>query len=123
MAVLTSTSIHSSVNGPRISIKPGLPAHQFASAAGLLAGHFEGRVTAWEVWNEPNAWGFFDAVGHIWGSSFIYRSNFAWLLKEAYPAIKTASHGSAAVVSGAVLGTANLALRKPAFAEYRRSAQ
>jgi hypothetical protein len=77
--------------------------HEFADAAGLLAKHFDGRVAAWEVWNEPNAWEFFDDAGHIWGSSFIYPSNFAWLLTEAYQKIKAAS--PAPVISGAVLGT------------------
>ena len=26
------------------------------NAAGVLANHFKGRIAAWEIWNEPNAW-------------------------------------------------------------------
>src|SRR6476646_5571890 len=57
----------------------------FASdAAGLLARHFAGKVTSWEVWNEPNAWSSNPRPGVYEGSSFIYPSNFAWLLRRSY---------------------------------------
>ncbi len=75
----------------------------FAANAGTLASHFAGRVNRWELWNEPNAWEFYDDVGHIWGSSYIYPSNFAWLLQRTNRSIKEANHG-AVVVAGAVVG-------------------
>jgi hypothetical protein len=73
-------------------------------AAGVLAQHFAGRINRWEIWNEPNAWTSFDNAGHVWGSTWIYPSNFAWLLTRSYSAIKQAN-GSATVVSGGILGT------------------
>jgi hypothetical protein len=80
-------------------------AQAFASqAAGVLASHFAGRVSRWEVWNEPNAWTDYDDAGHVWGSSWIYPSNFAWLLKRSYAAIKQAD-SNAIVVAGGLLST------------------
>jgi hypothetical protein len=75
----------------------------FARNAGQLAAHFAGRVNNWEIWNEPNAWESYDDAGHIWGSSYIYPSNFAWLLQRSYRAIKEANR-RAVVVAGAVVG-------------------
>jgi hypothetical protein len=71
-------------------------------AAGVLAGYYKGRIAAWEVWNEPNSWEWYDDTG-VWGSSFIWPSNFAWLLRHSYKAIKD-SNASATVLAGAVLG-------------------
>jgi len=75
----------------------------FASAAGVLAVHFRGRVAQWEVWNEPNAWTSSDGNGRYSGGTFIYPSNFAWLLKRSYDAIKGADP-SAVVISGGLFG-------------------
>src|SRR4051794_18354402 len=58
------------------------------TAAGVLAQHFAGRITSWEIWNEPNAWSDNPSPGVFTGSSFMYPSNFAWLLKRSYSAIK-----------------------------------
>lgn len=73
------------------------------NAAGVLASHFNGTqgplVSQWEVWNEPNAWTSNLSPGVYSGGSFIYPSNFAWLLKRSYAAIKSASP-AAVVVSG-----------------------
>ena len=75
----------------------------FALNTGMLAAHFAGRVNTWEVWNEPNAWEFFDDSGHIWGGSYMYPSNFAWLLQRTNQSIKQANRRSL-VVAGAVVG-------------------
>jgi hypothetical protein len=75
----------------------------FASNARQLAAHFAGRVNTWEIWNEPNAWRYYDDAGHIWGSSYIYPSNFAWLLQRSYKSIREANRRSV-VVAGAVVG-------------------
>jgi hypothetical protein len=73
-----------------------------SSAAGVLAGHFDGRhgplVSQWEIWNEPNG-----TNDQPENGTFIYPSNFAWLLKRSYSAIKSANP-QATVVSGGVLG-------------------
>jgi len=74
------------------------------SAAGLLAGHFAGKISQWEVWNEPNAWTANPSPGVYTGGSFIYPSNFAWLLKVSDAAIKRAN-ASAVIISGGLFGT------------------
>ena len=76
----------------------------FASeAAAILAAHFDGTsgplISDWEIWNEPNAWSSNPAPGVYTGGSFIYPSNFAWLLSHSYRAIK-AANPAAVVVSG-----------------------
>jgi hypothetical protein len=78
----------------------------FASnAAGALAQHYAGRVSTWEVWNEPNAWTSNPSPGVFAGSSFVYPSNFAWLLKRSYAAIKAAQPGTTStVISGGLFG-------------------
>jgi hypothetical protein len=74
-------------------------------AAGVLARHFVGRISIWEVWNEPNAWTANPSPGVYTGGSFIYPSNFAVLLKRSYAAIKAAQPGSTStVVSGGLFG-------------------
>jgi hypothetical protein len=75
------------------------------NGAGVLAQHFAGRITTWEVWNEPNAWTSNPSPGVYTGSSFVYPSNFAWLLKRSYAAIKAAQPGtSSTVLSGGLFG-------------------
>jgi hypothetical protein len=74
-------------------------------AAGVLAKHFAGRRSTWEVCNEPNAYTANPSPGVYTGGSFIYPSNFAVLLKRAYAAIKAAQPGSmSTVVSGGLFG-------------------
>src|SRR5258708_4707725 len=75
-----------------------------ASAAGYLATHFAGKITQWEVWNEPNAWTSNPSPGVYTGGSYIYPSNFAWLLKDSYTAIKN-GNASDVVISGGLFGT------------------
>jgi hypothetical protein len=73
------------------------------NAAGVLASHFDGTggplVSQWEVWNEPNAWTSNPSPGVYTGGSFIYPSNFAWLLARSYAAMKSANP-PAVVISG-----------------------
>lgn len=71
-----------------------------AQAAGVLAQHFAGQVGDWEVWNEPNAWTTTDNQGHFSGSSFLYPSNYAWLLRRSYVAIKSAQPSSRVAFGG-----------------------
>jgi hypothetical protein len=79
---------------------------RFATVAGVLAARFSRRgqgVDEWEVWNEPNAWSENPRPGVYTGSSFIYPSNFAQLLRRSYAAIKRAAPG-AVVISGGLFG-------------------
>jgi hypothetical protein len=92
------------------------------SAAGVLAGHYNGSngplVAQWEVWSEPNAWSSNPSPGVYTGSSFIYPSNFAQLLVQAEVAIKRAN-GAAVVVSGGLLGLDAGGTHKGAHSGYK----
>jgi hypothetical protein len=59
-------------------------------AAVVLVQHFAGRVERWEVWNEPNA-----------APTYLYPSNFAWLLARVYAAVR-ASGAPVQLISGGV---------------------
>lgn len=72
-------------------------------AAGVLAAHLRGRVAYWQIWNEPNAWTELDGNGNPTGGTFVYPSNFAWMLKRSSQAIKLADRG-AQVISGGIFG-------------------
>ncbi len=63
-------------------------------AARVLIPHFAGRIGQWQVWNEPNA-----------SLTFIYPSNFAWLLRRVYVAARESGVPNLTVVSGGVLST------------------
>jgi endoglucanase len=69
------------------------------NGAAVLAAHFSSQVSQWEVWNEPNAWTSNPSPGVYTGGSFLYPSNFAWLLTQSYRAIK-AANPTATVISG-----------------------
>jgi hypothetical protein len=54
---------------------------EFAHTAALVAEHFAGRITYWEVWNEPNL-----AEG-----AYLSPAQYAHLLQQTYQAIKRAN--------------------------------
>ena len=74
------------------------------NAARVLAQHFAGRVVAWEVWNEPNAYTTYSPITGYTGSTFIYPSNFAWLLRRVYEEVDAAGVTVPSFVSGGVFG-------------------
>ena len=76
-------------------------------AALVLAGHFRSSITYWEVWNEPNAWSANPAPGVYTGITYIYPSNFAWLLRHVYADTRTAGLSGMQFVSGGALGQNN----------------
>ena len=69
----------------------------------MLARRFAGAVEQWEVWNEPNAWTASDVHGNPTGGTYLYPSNFAWLLRRSHQEIK-AARADAMVVSGGLFG-------------------
>jgi hypothetical protein len=76
---------------------------QFATDAAVpLIKHFGERVSAWEIWNEPNAYTTYSPTEGYRGATFIYPSNLAWLLARIY----TGTHGpgdvKARLVSGGI---------------------
>ena len=77
-------------------------------AVGVLAEQFDGEngwpmIDHWEIWNEPNA---FAAPrgwpGKVTGGTYMYPSNFAWLLTHSHAQIR-AANPTARVVSGGIL--------------------
>nr|WP_296769756.1 cellulase family glycosylhydrolase [Rhodococcus sp. (in: high G+C Gram-positive bacteria)] len=79
--------------GQPLNTRPASPA-LFGQFAGKAAARYAGKISAFEIWNEPNGSMFYgpspDAAG------------YTQLLKAAYPAIKAAN--SSATVVGGVLG-------------------
>jgi hypothetical protein len=99
-AVSQHVSVLATLNSPPAwAVEPGQPAvtgrpdspAAFGRFAEAVAEHYRGKVSAYEIWNEPNSTAFFepgpDPAGYV------------DLLKAAYPAIKAADP-SAVVVSG-----------------------
>jgi hypothetical protein len=66
-----------------------------------IVARYQGKVAQWEVWNEPNAYESLDGAGNPVGGTFLYPSNFAWLLKRAHVEVRAAG---GAVISGGLLG-------------------
>src|SRR4051794_20106774 len=66
---------------------------RYADAISALAARYRGRVTGWEIWNEPNLPDFFRAPDPAAG--------YAALVEAAYPAVKAADP-DALVVAGAL---------------------
>lgn len=66
---------------------------QYGDFAAEVAAHFKGKVSDYEVWNEPNATFFLDPVSP---------GNYTSLLKEAYTRIKAVDQDT--TVIGGVLG-------------------
>jgi len=81
---------------PYLSGQPDSP-EAYAKFVGTVADRYKGRISAYEIWNEPNARIFLDPVDP---------AAYTELLKVAYPAIKNADP-SAIVVAGAVAAILN----------------
>jgi hypothetical protein len=70
------------------------------NAAGPLARHFAGQIGQWEIWNEPNAWTEIDDDGNPRGGTFLFPSNYAWMLRRVQAAIKAARPDAMVVLGG-----------------------
>ena len=71
----------------------GAPPHDpqdFGNFARWVANRYQGRVAAWEIWNEPNLDDFFTGTA----------GDYVDLLKAAYPAIKEADPAAQVVLGG-----------------------
>jgi aryl-phospho-beta-D-glucosidase BglC (GH1 family) len=80
-----------SVEGP-----PANP-QDFADFLGAMAARYQGRVAAYEIWNEQN-------LHYEWGNEEISPARYMDLLRPAYAAIKAADP-NAKVISGALTPT------------------
>jgi YVTN family beta-propeller protein/VCBS repeat-containing protein len=89
----------------------GMPADnaQFAAFAGLAAARYKGKVTAWEVWNEPNAIMFWQPGPNA--------AQYTALLKPTYLAIKAADPDAVVVAAsvGATLDWGGLTVNPVRF--------
>jgi hypothetical protein len=86
--------------GEAIASPPDSP-DTFGNFAGAVAGHFAGRIAAYELWNEENAVQFWKS-----GPQGPQPDRYTDLLKAAYPKIKAAD-GGATVVAGGLSPTIN----------------
>jgi hypothetical protein len=99
VAVLNSTPGWATSGSP-IASPPDSP-DTFGNFAGTVAGHFAGRIAAYELWNEENA-----AMFWASGPQGPQPDRYAELLKAAYPRIKAADP-NATVVAGGLSPTIN----------------
>jgi hypothetical protein len=70
--------------------------------------HVNSQVTYWEIWNEPDVWTSTNPANcpsnpSTIGGSYIYPSNFAWMLRRAYEAFRLNGLTNAKVISGGLL--------------------
>lgn len=79
--------------GQPLNTRPASPA-EYGAFAGKVAARYKGKISAYEIWNEPNGAMFYGPAPDAAG--------YTQLLKAAYPAIKAAD--SSATVVGGVLG-------------------
>jgi hypothetical protein len=68
---------------------------EFAAAAvGVVVPYFSGKIEQWQIWNEPNC-----------TVTWLYPSNFAWLLSRSYIAARDSRAPNVKIVSGGLLST------------------
>ena len=75
-------------------------------AVRVVVDRYKGKISQWEIWNEPNAWTYLDPQGNPAGGSFLYPSNFAWLLKRSHTQVKAVQPGGT-VIAGGIFGHDN----------------
>ena len=92
LGVLNSTPGWATPGQPAITGRPASPS-AYGDFAGAVAARYAGRISAYEVWNEPNSVLFYTPAPDP--------SGYTELLKAAYPKIKAAAP-SATVISGAL---------------------
>lgn len=77
---------------------------KFGYAFARIAKRYEGKIAAWEIWNEPNCWAENPAPGVYRGCSFIYPSNFAAMLTHCHSQVRHYNRIDVQVVSGGLFG-------------------
>jgi len=78
-------------NGNQGNLVPPTNPQDYADFAHWAAGHWQGRVAAWEVWNEP------DPAQSFWQGSV---DQYAALLRAAYPGFKAGDPATKVVLGG-----------------------
>jgi len=77
-------------NGNRASSTPPTNPAAYGDFARWIAGRLRGRVSAWEIWNEPNSPGF-------WAGTV---AEYAELVKAGYRGFKAGDSGASVVAGG-----------------------
>lgn len=95
LAAVTTTPPWAAEPGSAPYYTPPADPQTFGDFTGVLAKRYVGKISAYEVWNEPNAGFFYSPKPDPAG--------YTQLLKAAYPAIKAADPN--ATVIGGVLGS------------------
>jgi len=95
LAVIGYTPLWARPDGPGKLIWTVPPADpgQFANFSADVARRYGGRISAYEIWNEPNLPLFF-------GFTDNKAERYAEILKAAYPAIKAVSPGATVIAAG-----------------------
>ena len=78
----------------------------FATNAVLpIVQHFRDRVKYFELWNEPNCWTSNPSNGVYTGATFIYPSNYGWLLTRSWETVHIAQQiNDVTLFSGGLFG-------------------
>jgi hypothetical protein len=77
-------------NGGEHNRRPPTNPQDYADFARWAAEHWKGRVSAWEVWNEPDQ-------SNFWQGTF---EQYVALLKAAYPAFKAGDPNALVILGG-----------------------
>jgi hypothetical protein len=95
---------------PAISGAPASPA-QYGDFAGLVAQRYAGKVSAYEIWNEPN--------GQTYYAPKPDPAGYTQLLKAAYPEIKAADPNATVIggVTGAVVDYGDFTMNPVEFVQ------
>ncbi|MGJ6126114.1 cellulase family glycosylhydrolase [Mycolicibacterium sp. Y3] len=95
LAAVTTTPPWAATPGSAPYYTPPANPQTFGNFTGVLAGRYAGKISAYEVWNEPNAAFFYSPKPDP--------ASYTELLKAAYPKIKAADPN--ATVIGGVVGS------------------
>lgn len=70
-----------------------------------LVQHYHNKVKFYELWNEPNCWTSNPSNGVYTGATFVYPSNFGWLLARSWEAVHgTGQINDVTLFSGGLFG-------------------
>lgn len=95
LGLIFNTPLRARTDGPELLFPSSPPrdASDLAGFAAEAANRYEGRIDAWEIWNEPNLPQF---MGYVDDKAVQY----AGMLKAAYPAIKAANPRATVIAAG-----------------------
>ncbi len=88
-----------------------------AGAVQPIIQHFHDRIKVYEIWNEPSTWSTSSTNGGVVsysGATYVYPSNFGWMLAKSWIAAHiTLGYSDVKVISGGIFGTSALGASDP----------